>query len=310
MNEQTGLQERLEHALAGRLLEEVLPAPRALVGLEAAAEASMDVVRARRAAEKLRAGGKLLPAEVEALEVGLRLARPAHRVEYGRLPPASAPGMEGVARVAIEAQLPGIAQVGWGWDRPLGTAFQVAPYVLMTAAHVAERLLQGHGDLANAGAVACFDADERRQEQVIPLEGMPHVHPGEDVALLTLVSAGPLEWGLRLAREPGLRRGDQVLAVGYPLYSPDTPACVEVLFEQIYSVKRASPGSLLEAEGERLYHDCTTLPGSSGSPLFDWRTGLVVGIHATGRFAYRNVAVSTRVVYMASWLQALIAGWE
>lgn len=310
MDEQTWLQERLEHALAGRLLEEVLPAPRALVGLEAAAEASMDVVRARRAAEKLRAGGKLLPAEVEALEVGLRLARPAHRVEYGRLPPVSAPGMEGAARVALEAQLPGIAQVGWGWDRPLGTAFQVAPHVLMTAAHVAQKLLAGHGDLARAGAMACFDADERRQERAIRLEGMPHVHPEEDVALLTLVAEGPLERGLRLARAPRLRRGCRVLAVGYPLYSPDLPACVEVLFEQVYSVKRASPGSLLEAEGERLYHDCTTLPGSSGSPLFDLRTALVIGIHVTGRFAYRNVAVSTQAVCAAPWLQALTAGWE
>ncbi|MFY0575140.1 hypothetical protein ACN28S_12880 [Cystobacter fuscus] len=64
------------------------------------------------------------------------------------------------------------------------------------------------------------------------------------------------------------------------------------------------------AEGERLFHDCTTLSGNSGSPLFDLSTGLVVGVHATGKFAWRNTAVSTRALHDNDSLRARVACWD
>ena len=132
----------------------------------------------------------------------------------------------------------------------------------------------------------------------------------EDVAFLALEEDGPLEYGLRLARAPHITQGTQVLVVGYPLYSDSSPAFVNTLFENIYGVKRGSPGELLAVEADLLYHDCTTLPGSSGSPVFELRTGLVVGIHASGQFAFRNTAVSTRAIQIQPQLRALVAAWE
>ncbi len=309
MDEMSWLLERLERALGGRSIEEVLPASRALVGFEAAVASSVDGVLAQRAVEKLRAGDRLLPAELEALEVGIRMARPALLIERGRLPFSPSLALHDTARAVFEALLPGIASVGWSWGIPLATAFQVAPRVLVTCAHVAEKLLHDSEDLARGHFVARFDADDHRAESAIPLTGVLARHPLEDVAFLEMVSEGPLEQGLRLAREPWFLRGGRVLGVGYPLYSDGNPPWVDALFENVYGVKRASPGELLGMEGERLFHDCTTLSGNSGSPLFDLRTGLVVGIHASGQFALRNTAVSTRAIHEVEQLRSFVATW-
>jgi len=40
-----------------------------------------------------------------------------------------------------------------------------------------------------------------------------------------------------------------------------------------------------------LFHDCSTLGGNSGSPVFQLETGRVIGIHRSGFFMYRNEAV-------------------
>ncbi len=309
MDETSWLLARLERALGGRSIEEVLPASRALVGFEAAIASSVDGVLTQKAVEKLRAGDRLLPAEREALEVGIRLARPALRIERGRLPFASSLELDDATRVMLEAVLPGIALVGWRWNIPLATAFQVAPRVLVTCAHVAEKLLHDGEDLSRGHFVACFDEDDQRQENTIPIAGVLARHPLEDVAFLELVSDGPLEQGLRLAREPELSCGGQVLGVGYPLYSDGNPPLIDALFENVYGVKRASPGELLGMDGDRLFHDCTTLTGNSGSPLLDSRSGLVVGIHASGQFALRNTAVCTRAIYAMEQLRSLVATW-
>jgi hypothetical protein len=308
-DETAWLRGRLERALGGRSFEELFPLPRALAGIDAAVEASRSGTLAQRAAEKLRAGCRLLPAEVNALEMGLRLVRPALRIERGRIPAAPALGIGSAERARIEALLPGIASVGWKWDVPFATAFQVSSRVVMTSAHVAERLLQGSEALARGHFAARFDTDERRSAEVIPIARVLALHPAEDLAFLELVGDGPLTCGLRLAREPWFVRGAQVLVVGYPVYSAGTPLFVDALFENVYGVKRASPGEVVGLEAERLYHDCTTLPGSSGSPLLDPRTGLVLGIHTSGQFAVRNVAISTRTINAQVKLQALVTDW-
>ena len=167
-NETSWLRARLERVLADRPMEEFLPAPRALVAFEAAAAASVDPALVMRAAAKLRGGGKLLPAEQEALEVGIRLARPALRFDCGRLPVVPTLKLTEKERCSIEAMAPGIASVGWSWDIPLATAFQVAPRVLATNAHVAEKLLHAWEDLACGRFVARFDADAQGPRESFP----------------------------------------------------------------------------------------------------------------------------------------------
>ena len=302
--EMAELRERVERILGGRPLDAFGIVPRALVGFEAAA-ATGDAQLIRLAVEKLRAGDRLLPTEARALEVGLRMARPAVIIERGRLPETLA--LDEPVRAAITAQLPGIASVGWGSELLLGTAFQVAPRVLVTSAHVAGELWNGE---KRALPVARFDADGEQSERIVPIERVMSRHPLEDVAFLELASPGPLERGLRLSQEPRIASAHAILAVGYPLSSDDQPSWVVGFFENVFGVKRSSPGEVLGREGMRLFHDCTTLPGSSGSPLFDALTGAVVGIHTSGCFAWRNAAVDIKALHTMESLRSRISIWE
>ncbi|ATB37971.1 hypothetical protein CYFUS_003397 [Cystobacter fuscus] len=310
MDEMTSLRHRLERALGGRAIEELWPEPRALVGFEAAVALSVDRALARRAFDKLRAGSRLLPVESAVLEVAIRMARPALRIERGRLPPHSFLEMEEAVRAILLAQLPGIASLGFRWGIPLATAFQVAPRVLVTSAHVADRLEQEREDLTRGNFVAHFDADDRHEERIVSITGVLVRHPSEDVALLEMEAEGPLDGGLRLARRPADSRARRVLGVGYPLYGDGHLPWVDSLFEHVYGVLRASPGELMGAEGERLFHDCTTLSGNSGSPLFDLSTGLVIGVHSSGKFAWRNTAVSTRALLSNEFIRARASCWD
>ena len=69
----------------------------------------------------------------------------------------------------------------------------------------------------------------------------------------------------------------------------ESPAAV---FGTKFGVKRAALGEVLDGSGTpTLFHDCSTLGGNSGSPVFAVATGRVVGIHRSGFFMYRNEAV-------------------
>jgi hypothetical protein len=306
---EASLRERLERALGGKPLKEWMPAPRALVGFGAAAEAWGGAEQARLAVEKLQVGAKLLAFEMEMLEWGLRLARPAPRVERGRLPVECLSGAEQELRGRLEALLPGIASIGTRGEPPWATAFQVSARVMVTSAHVAQRLWASQEVLDRGLFLAQFDGDAHRPAEVIPIQRILALHPREDVAFLELVEKGPLDRGLCLAREPGLTRAARVLAIGYPCYGAGTPLFLEALFENVYGVKRASPGEVLGLEAGKLFHDCTTLPGSSGSPVLDLRTGYVVGIHASGQFAFRNTAILTRAIYEEPCLRPWVTDW-
>jgi endonuclease G len=57
-------------------------------------------------------------------------------------------------------------------------------------------------------------------------------------------------------------------------------------------VKRAALGEVLALDGSTLYHDCSTLGGNSGSPVFALDDATVAAIHFSGFFMYRNSAIT------------------
>jgi hypothetical protein len=65
------------------------------------------------------------------------------------------------------------------------------------------------------------------------------------------------------------------------------------IFMDVYNVKRLQPGQGAGRASARASfgHDCSTLGGNSGSPIFSMKTGRVVGLHRDGYFLYRNEAV-------------------
>lgn len=121
-----------------------------------------------------------------------------------------------------------------------------------------------------------------------------------DIAILRLekpVNIAPLQL---LAKDP-VR--DQLIAViGYParddMRNPMKVDDAKRIFNNVYSVKRLSPGTVLNPNFApfALSHDCTTLGGMSGSAVIDLETGAVAGLHFGGLFRQHNYAVKPSIV--------------
>jgi hypothetical protein len=86
---------------------------------------------------------------------------------------------------------------------------------------------------------------------------------------------------------------DRMLAViGFP--GPNhgyDPEPFKQLFGSIFGKKRFSPGFFTGRRGVSITHDCSTLPGSSGSVVLDVKTGYAVGLHFRGTAFDANYAV-------------------
>jgi endonuclease G len=85
----------------------------------------------------------------------------------------------------------------------------------------------------------------------------------------------------------------RVAAVGYPAKDGDrNPMFVGAVFGATFGVKRAAIGEIRDGtRSPDVYHDCSTLGGNSGSPVFSLESGKAVAIHAAGTFMYRNDAI-------------------
>ncbi|HEY0130402.1 MAG TPA: serine protease [Allosphingosinicella sp.] len=83
-----------------------------------------------------------------------------------------------------------------------------------------------------------------------------------------------------------------VYVVGHPAADLNDDANVTAVFGALDGTKRISPGKFLGLLGSFVIgHDCSTVNGSSGSPLLDFGTGLVIGHHYWGEPGARNEAV-------------------
>lgn len=322
---------RASRAFAGFDVAAALPAPRrAIVFLKRAPgeaeKAGMGdevVRRAQKAVDILRHGQPdevPAPELLEALELCIRLVRPALLVQDDHLPQDRSLHLSAAQRSAIEGWLPGVAALcRSGEETGLGTGFLIGPTTLLTNRHVVQALARSQAlePALTAGQVeACFDLEAGRAatRPRIAITRVLTYHPDKhvDVALLELASAGPPVLPLRKA--PALVKGRAVLAVGHPVDDGRNPSdYVRALFDDIFSMKRASPGEITGAEGPLWFHDCSTLGGNSGSPLFDCGDGAesaVIGVHSGGIFAYRNEAVSAAVLLDSPALSQLVSTWS
>ncbi|GAA0025024.1 trypsin-like serine peptidase [Bradyrhizobium diazoefficiens] len=83
-----------------------------------------------------------------------------------------------------------------------------------------------------------------------------------------------------------------VFVAGHPIKDLADDQNVFKVFGELDGTKRFSPGCVLELLGtDVLAHDCSTTNGSSGSPLVDFASSKVVGLHYFGRPGARNEAV-------------------
>lgn len=92
--------------------------------------------------------------------------------------------------------------------------------------------------------------------------------------------------------------GAMVAVIGYPAQdSRNSGPLMSDIFRDIYDVKRLAPGYVTDSSGDGIFeHDCTTLGGNSGSPIFDPQSGEAVGLHFSGKFGVSNFAVKATVI--------------
>lgn len=193
----------------------------------------------------------------------------------------------------------------------VGTAFLVAPTVVMTNRHVAAEFASRDGAAwqFRPGMAARWDLLEELGGTLggtEPLEfevtGVLGVHEDDDVdlALLAVEPLGTRGRGLPApvtlsTTEPADLVGRQVYVVGYPARDGrrNEPAEMRRIFADVYDVKRLQPGEAtgLRPDGRVLGHDCSTLGGNSGSPVFDLDEHSVIGLHFGGRYGVGNSAV-------------------
>lgn len=294
---------RAEHTFADRPVEQAVATVRAIVGVpqvpasERAAQVALD---------KLRDGEEPTPAELAALELVIRLMRPAPLSSNGMLDPLpSAPGSNlynpetvklwNTFRQKVKNVLYSVGRIDRSADRrAIGTGFLVAPDLLVTNRHVLAELSYGAEVLQADQAVVRFKQELTSHElktDTAKVLSVVAVHPRLDMALLrveVVESREALPLDEREAAE-----NEEVAAIGYPFDDKArNPVFAGAIFQGRFGVKRAALGAVMELEADSLFHDCSTLGGNSGSPIFSLRSARVVGVHCSGFFMYRNEAVA------------------
>lgn len=171
-----------------------------------------------------------------------------------------------------------------------GTGFLVGPGLLMTSRHV---VVDIDGIVGTRVAFGWEYGHDRATvvEVVEPEVAPPTVEDGLavefedldlDVAIVRLGSTPAEATVVTLGSPPP--EGSVIAAVGYPNEAGDenvSDAAARILLggPDLVGRKRASPGLLRSATRSELLHDCSTMPGSSGSPVIDAATGAVIGLH-------------------------------
>jgi hypothetical protein len=300
------LEARARRALGERAVKEVLKTARAIIGVpnlpkgEEAAQRCLDKLRKPKL-------GKPTAAELAALELVIRMLRPAPACEGGELLPL--PGGPGdhlystdlaaqwdAFRAAVKPLLFSIGRVDSLDENTghVGTGFLVSPSLLVTNRHVLGILSLGSEELEAGLAVVKFNQENGVPDpegSEVPITGVAAIHPQLDMVLLR-IDAQPTRPPLEIQSTP-IAVQEFVATIGYP--SQDSfrnPIFANAIFKTQYGTKRGALGEILDLGPMTIFHDCSTMGGNSGSPIFSMRTGRVIGLHRSGFFMYRNEGIA------------------
>lgn len=198
-----------------------------------------------------------------------------------------------------------------------GTAFMVAPGIVMTNRHVLQGIA-GNNDGSwtfkpditvdfsreyGRDRVSSFAVKEVLFTGSQPIDPWSLNHDLLDLALLRIEEAPGRTWPLPLPITIRPEAGDVPRAVvvsGFP-GDPYTKEAIDLkkkLFQLIFGYKILAPGRVKLGTGEvapnkqwSLGHDATTLPGNSGSCIIDIESGAeVVALHYAGKPRIVNFA--------------------
>lgn len=292
------LARRAERAVGGVNLAQLFTRWRRVVGPPP--EQMSDL--ARGAYDAVRQGVAPTAEQRQALERAIRLLRPAPLVRSGSLgaldrdtAPAFPdwpnfratvnPYLGSVGRIDHAARRRGQASV------PVATGFLIAEGRLVTNDHVVDELTLNTGALVPRQAEVRFGQEHgpAHEPDPIPIEAVVARDPDLDLAVLAIAPRWDPGVTIRLIHV-ALDIGTPVAAVGYPMRGGCDPDIVSGLFGGVLGVKRVSPGEVIARRDAVMSHDCTTLGGSSGSPLFTLVGAHLAGVHNDGMYLARNHA--------------------
>ncbi len=193
----------------------------------------------------------------------------------------------------------------------VGTGWLVRKEVIVTNRHVAQefvgasstalRFTMGFsGDPITAG-IDFLKEFERAETREFRLLKPIYVAPkgGPDIAFFEVeqVNGGNrLSDPIALATRP--RETNNVAAIGYPAFDTRIPdiELMERIYGRQYNKKRLAPGAVTDLDEVRVWHNCATLGGNSGSAVIDLDSGEALGLHFSGAFLQTNYAVRADVV--------------
>jgi hypothetical protein len=186
----------------------------------------------------------------------------------------------------------------------LGTGFLVGAEAIMTNRHVAsEFAMRSDGGWSFRPGMSSQVDFKEEFGSLQPLEfritDIIGIHEKHDMALLRCEPrSGSAELPEPLsvsALEPDPLPDRTVYVIGYPAWDGrrNDPRHMQQIFTDIFDVKRLQPGEIRSFEDAipQVIHDCSTLGGNSGSPVFDLESHRVVGLHFGGRYLEGNRAV-------------------
>ena len=201
----------------------------------------------------------------------------------------------------------------------VGTGGLVDPRFRVTNRHVAEEFARsdGEGFVMQPGPdgpmVASIDMLQeigRDEKQVFEVKGVSYIEPrpGLDLAFLEVEQIdGQVATPIRLSAAAPTKN-PQVATIGYPAFDSRIPEpdLMKQIYGEIFDKKRLAPGAITEVDDDRIFHNCTTLGGNSGSVVVDLTSGEALGLHFSGSFLRTNFAV--RADRVKERLDALLAG--
>jgi hypothetical protein len=220
--------------------------------------------------------------------------------------------INGLVRSIGRIDLPGDENYPWvgtGWviDSELGND------IVITNAHVARLFAES----AAAGfAFTTLPFLSRKEQPIVDfrheIKGTPArpfdvkevIYIGTpgflDVAFLRVArngADGALSGPIKLAKDDPAAN-IPVATIGYPGTDRghyDLETLIRI-FGNVFDTKRLAPGKVIGPDDRGLSHDCSTMPGSSGSILFNPKTGEAVGLHFQGVPFKSNHAVPASVI--------------
>lgn len=216
------------------------------------------------------------------------------------------------ARTVLDGAIPAVGRVDlkgseFSW---VGTAWLVAENVLVTNRHVARIVASRKGDgfTFNMGISGRMSASvdflqeiDNPDQLVFEIIRPLHIEdaPGPDVAFFEIeMVSGDAKLAKPIELATNVFTTENVATIGYPASDsriPD-PELMERIYGKTYNKKRLAPGGVTRVEQTRLWHNCTTLGGNSGSIVLDLDSGQALGLHFSGTFMTANYAVRADVV--------------